>query len=124
MGLAWNVKYYRRANGEVPAKEFIAGLPAKHQAKALYAVDMLGEFGADLHEPFAKPIQGQRYKGLWELRIRFANDISRIFYFVPVGDTFVLLHGFVKKTNAIPASELERAKRCMDECLARCEDDG
>ncbi|HEY5466181.1 MAG TPA: type II toxin-antitoxin system RelE/ParE family toxin [Clostridia bacterium] len=41
----------------------------------------------------------------------FASNISRIFYFTYSQDTFVLLHGFTKKTNQTPDRELERAMR-------------
>ncbi|MBQ9365864.1 MAG: type II toxin-antitoxin system RelE/ParE family toxin [Schwartzia sp.] len=44
-----------------------------------------------------------------EFFLEFASDITRVFYFTFKGDTFVLLHGFKKKTNKTPNSELERA---------------
>ncbi|WP_399565033.1 type II toxin-antitoxin system RelE/ParE family toxin [uncultured Selenomonas sp.] len=45
----------------------------------------------------------------WELRVRFSSDSARIFYFLRAGDTFILRHGFRKKTNKTPSKELERA---------------
>ena len=66
-------------------------------------------------------MQGEQYKGLWELRVRFGNDISRIFYFLHIHGTFVLLHGFVKKSEQTPISELEKAKDYMIDYLKRRE---
>lgn len=47
--------------------------------------------------------------GVFELRIKFASDITRIFYFFFVGHKIVLTNGFVKKTQKTPAHEIERA---------------
>ena len=34
---------------------------------------------------------------------------------MPVGNTFVLLHGFIKKTKDTPIGDLEIAKKYMDD---------
>jgi len=111
----WNVDYYIKENGESPVKEFIKTLPKKHRAKVFWEIDLLEELGTTIKEPYAKPIQGKKYKGLWELRIQQGSDASRVFYFLPVGNKFILLHGFVKKTNKTPASELETALSYMND---------
>lgn len=118
--MEWDVIYYEKESGEVPVVDFISALPPKQRAKALWEVRLLAENGTGLREPYAKSIQGEKYKGLFELRIQQGNDISRIFYFLPVGNTFVLLHGFVKKTNKTPARELDTALRYMQDYLRRC----
>ena len=87
--------------------EFINELPAKHQAKAFREIDLLAEFGNALKEPYVKHIDGE----IWELRIKFSSDISRIFYFIWHADTIVLLHGFIKKTQKTPRSEIEIAQK-------------
>jgi len=50
---------------------------------------------------------------LWELRIKQASDISRIFYFAEVDHSFVLLHGFVKKSQKTPRKESDKAKKYL-----------
>jgi phage-related protein len=112
--MAFEIKFYERENKQVPVKEFLKSLPVKHAAKASRSIDLLEKFGTNLTKPYVIAMKG-KYKGLWELRVKFASDISRIFYFMPVGDTFVLLHGFVKKTDETPPGELEIAKRYMDD---------
>ncbi|MFB5065614.1 MAG: type II toxin-antitoxin system RelE/ParE family toxin [Candidatus Wallacebacter cryptica] len=52
--------------------------------------------------PRTKPIKGKNNKGFYELRIKFSSDISRIFYFSLQRNTFVLLHGCVKKSKKTP----------------------
>ena len=109
--MAWKIELYTTERGKMPVRDFLESLPAKHRAKALRAIDLLEEFGPALREPHAKAIQGETYKGLWELRVQFGGDLSRVFYFMAVGDTFVLLHGFAKKTQRTPRKELDTAAR-------------
>ncbi|MCL2436917.1 MAG: type II toxin-antitoxin system RelE/ParE family toxin [Clostridiales bacterium] len=117
----WKVDYYIKKNEESPIKDFIESLPPKHSAKVLWEIDLLEKLGTNIKEPYAKPIKGKKYKGLWELRIQQGSDASRVFYFLPVGNTFILLHGFVKKGNETPTIELEMAKTYMDDYLRRIE---
>jgi len=71
----------------------------------------LKNHGPALREPYVKPIKGNKNKGIYELRIKFATDISRIFYFSFQVNKFVLLNGFIKKSNNTPERELERARK-------------
>lgn len=117
--MKWNVIYYQKESGEEPVADFIASLPSKHRAKALWEVRLLVEYGTALREPYSKSIQGEKYKGLFELRVQQGNDISRIFYFLPVGNTFILLHGFIKKAGKTPTRELDTALRYMQDYQRR-----
>jgi len=56
---------------------------------------------------------------LWELRARAGTDQYRIIYFLFTGGTFVLLHGFVKKTDRIPQRDLETARVRRRDFLSR-----
>jgi len=107
--MSWNIDFYQKENGEIPAYDFLQSLPAKLQAKAFSEIELLEQCGTMLKEPYVKPIVGKKYQGLWEIRIRFASENARIFYFMFFGNTFVLLHGFKKKTMRTPLRELERA---------------
>ena len=118
--MEWKVVYYKRENGTEPVSEFVGALPAKHAAKALWEIDLLEQFGTSLRMPYTRAIEGEKYKGLFELRIQQGSDISRIFYVLPVGNKFILLHGFVKKGQKTPPQELDTALRYMQEYLRRC----
>jgi phage-related protein len=119
----WTVIFYERDNGEITVKKFLNALPEKLRAKSYWEIKLLRQYGINLKEPYAKPITGDEYKGLWELRIKFASNISRIFYFMPFGKIFILLHGFVKKTQETPEQELVKTKKYMDECVRRLKKD-
>ena len=115
--MKWKIEYYKKSDGTEPVTDFINTLPAKHAAKALWEIDLLEEFGTTLSMPYTKSIKGDKYKGLFELRIQQGNDISRIFYILPVGNTFILLHGFLKKGKKTPPLELATALRYMKDYL-------
>ena len=86
-------------------------LPIKLRAKAFSDIELLQKHGTDLREPYVKPIKGKYGKELYELRIRFANDIARIFYFTYYKNKFILLHGFIKKSMKTPPKEIEKARK-------------
>ena len=85
------------------------------KAKALREIDLLEDYGTNPNELNTASIEGLRYKGIWELRIRFASDITRIFYFTYSGKKIVLLSAFTKKTMKTPQIELNRALKYMRE---------
>ncbi len=117
--MKWKIVVYEKENGEKPVEDFWLSLPAKHKSKAIWEIDLLAEYRTALKEPYAKAISGDEYRGIWERRIKFASDISRVFYFMPIGDMFILLHGFMKKTQETPKREIETAKKYMEDYLRR-----
>ncbi|NSW53212.1 MAG: type II toxin-antitoxin system RelE/ParE family toxin [Anaerolineae bacterium] len=121
--MANEIIFYENLNGECSVESFLDQLPVKHRAKAIRSIELLQTFGTSLTEPHVTKILGSRYKGLYELRIQFASDISRIIYFLFDGDKFILVHGFVKKTQKTPAKELEIARNQMLEFLGRKKDE-
>lgn len=58
-----------------------------------------------MREPYSKAIRN----GIFELRIKVATDISRVFYFFFDGKKIVLTNGFIKKTQKTPEKEIEKA---------------
>jgi phage-related protein len=117
----WEVEYYQKENGEIPVLEFLLSLNPKMRAKAYSEIELLQKHGTFLREPYVKSIKGDKFKGLFELRIKFGTDITRIFYFTFRNNMFVLLHGFIKKSDKTPERELERAKRYKEDYEKRCE---
>ena len=76
--------------------------------------------GIYLNFPHSSDIGGYKgLSGLRELRIRFSSSNIRIFYFLHIKNTFILLHGFRKKTQRLPKKELEIAIARMNDYLKR-----
>lgn len=115
------IEFYQKENGTIPVCEFLKEVPPKMRAKAIRDIEILEQFGKDLREPYVKPIKGN--DGLYELHIKFACDIARIFYFTYRDNRFILLHGFIKKTMKTPKNEIDRAVRYMEDYLRRVSHD-
>jgi len=62
-------------------------------------------FGPDLGMPHTRAMGG----GLFELRLKAAEGIARIFYCTVVGQRIVFLHQFIKKTDKTPKTDLDIA---------------
>ena len=114
---SYKVEFYDTPNGTKPAKDFIAGLPPKMRAKMLRVISVLEVNGSELREPYSKHLDD----GIFELRGQVGSDISRILYFFVIGKKVILTHGFVKKTQKTPISEINRAKNYRTEYLNRQE---
>ena len=110
----WRVVYFREASGRSPIETFVDGLAMEEKVETMVGVDMLRTHGILLGRPWAAPLG----KGLWELRIRTRRQL-RILYFLHTEKTFVLLHGFVKKSRAVPQAEIQTALRRMKQYLGR-----
>ncbi len=101
----YDIEFFEYSDGKRPIYNFLESLSTKHRAKAFWELDLLSEKGSQLREPYAKYVSN----GIWELRIKFNSNISRIFYFIPTETKIVLLHGFIKKTERTPSSEIKIA---------------
>ena len=101
----FEINFYEKENGKIPVIEFLEDLDSKMRAKALKEIELLEEFGSNLREPHVKYID----KGIFELRIKTGNNISRIFYFFFTKEDIILTNGFIKKTQKTPTNEIERA---------------
>ena len=103
----WEIVFFTDARGASPVQEFIHKLPEPEKAKVIWVIDLLAEYGIHLSMPHSRPFG----EDLWELRA----GAGRIFYFTFEGRRFVLLHGYVKKTQRAPAREIDTARRRMHE---------
>ena len=111
--MKWSVNYFTDEMGKQPVKEWIDTLEVKLQLKIFRAFELLEEFNINLKAPYVKPLEDK----LYELRIKDPKGIYRIIYFAYTGQEFIMLNGFVKKTQKTPKKEIELAKTRMKEVL-------
>lgn len=115
MSPAWKIIYYESASGQKPVFEFIENLLPQTKAKIINTFNLLSEFGIKVGLPHAKKVTDTP---LWELRILGQNNI-RFFYIAVLNQTFLLLHGFVKKQQKTPTKEIEVAINRLGEYQSR-----
>ena len=111
----FDIKFYDTPNEKKPAKEFIAKLEPKMRAKMLRLVDMLATNGNDLRRPYSAHLND----GIFELRATVGSNTTRVLYFFFTERRIILTHGFIKKTNEVPPTEIQKAKKYRDEYLTR-----
>lgn len=104
--MPYSVEYF---NERVLAE--IEGWPVGVLADYARLVELLMEFGPDLRMPRSRALGG----GLFELRPRGREGVGRALYCYLVGERVVVLHAFVKKTQATPERDLKLARRRMKE---------
>lgn len=101
--------FFRTAAGREPVREWLKELPKRDR-------QAIGEDIAYVQYrwPIGKPRVHHLRNGIWEIRTTLDNRIARVLFAVH-GEEIVLLHGFIKKTRATPAEELELAARRWQE---------
>ena len=112
---AYVAVFYDKPDGTEPAKDFLETLSAKMFAKMIRAIEVIEAGGTAVREPYSKHLTD----GIFEVRAQIGSDISRVLFFFFTGKRFVLTHGFIKKTQKTPVSEIARAIKYRDEYLSR-----
>jgi phage-related protein len=86
-------------------------LPKTLLARFFALADRMEVYGPNLGEPHTKAMGD----GLFEMRLKGAEGIARVFYCAIVDRRIVMLHAFVKKTQATPQNELQIARKRLQE---------
>lgn len=89
----------------------IISLPDTLQARYIGLTARMMVNGANLGKPHTEAFGN----GLFELRIKGAEGIARVFYCTLVGRQIVMLHCFVKKSQKTPINERRIAEKRMKE---------
>jgi phage-related protein len=98
--------FFRTAAGREPVRDWLKSL-AVPDRKVIGDDIRAVEFGWPLGMPLVRPLDG----GLHEIRTRLpSRNIARVIFFVSGRGYLVLLHGFIKKTQKLPAADLVLAK--------------
>jgi phage-related protein len=102
----YSITYYSEE-----VQEEILDLPDTLAARYIVLTRRIEALGPNLGEPHTKAFG----HGLFELRLKGAEGIARVFFCTIVGKRVVMLHSFVKKTNKTPARELAVAESRLKE---------
>lgn len=97
------VRFYRSLQGNEPVRDWL---------RSLSAIDrrLVGDEirTVQLGWPIGMPLVRKLDTELWEIRVRVKDDIARILFTVEAQDA-ILLHGFIKKSQKIPADDFHTA---------------
>lgn len=102
------VFFYQTAAGTEPVRDWIKSLPA-HECLSIGEDIKAVQFRWPLGMPLVKKLAGK----LWEVRTQLPTRIARVLFTVE-GNQMVLLHGFIKKTQATPPQDIALARSRID----------
>ena len=103
------VHFYRNENGKEPVRDWLKDLG---RPDTLVIGEDIRVFQAGW--PVGLPVCRPMSEGLFEVRSSLSNGrIARVLFCFH-NNTVVLLHGFIKKTNKTPASDLRLARERKD----------
>ena len=102
----WRISFY-----SADLQKEILALPVGFVARFLRYAERMEVYGPDLGMPHTRAMG----RGLFELRLKAAEGIARVFYCTVVERRIVMLHQFIKKSEKTPRKELEIALRRMKE---------
>ena len=97
-------------DGKTPVSDFLHRLDLKFQIKIGQQLERLCDSTCPLQPPLIKAVRLDRYKGLYELRTRSKQTMTRIIFCFDSADNIILLHGFVKKQDRATNQALEVAR--------------
>jgi phage-related protein len=102
----YTINYYSDA-----VQEQIMELPDTLAARYIVLTRRMIALGPNLGEPHTKAFGD----GLFELRLKGAEGIARVFFCTLVGRRIVMLHSFIKKSERTPSREREIGETRMKE---------
>jgi phage-related protein len=103
-------RFYATASGRKPVRDWLLDLSDGDRLRIGKDIQKV-EFGWPIGMPYCRPLG----RGLWEVRSDLdGNRIGRTFFCLVSGE-MVLLHGFVKKSQATPKQDLDLARDRMKE---------
>ncbi len=114
---SWEVTFYETAQGARPAEAWLRDQPVKAQARFAWVFNLLEEHGTSVKGPYVSHLRGK----IWEVRVEHQKVQRRLLYFSAPERKFVMLHGFVKKTQKMPPKEIEVAEQRMRDYATRLE---
>lgn len=92
--------------------EELNALPTDQRAKFAWIADLIGAHGLQqVREPYVKHLE----KGLWEIRMKGRDGISRALYVVEQPKRVVVVRVFAKKTQKTPRKEIQLALKRAEE---------
>jgi phage-related protein len=97
--------FYQAASGREPVREWLLNLPNRDDRRLVGSA-----IGYVQHMwPIGKPRVDHISGDIWEVRCTLPTRIARVLFAVH-DQTMVLLHGFIKKTQATPKQDIELAQ--------------
>jgi len=98
------VRFFKSVSGNEPVKDWLLSLGIEDRRIVGFDIKTV-EFGWPIGMPLVRKLK----KDIWEVRCDISNGrIARVLFTV-IGNSMVLLHGFIKKSQKTPKSDIGTA---------------
>ncbi len=111
----WEVVFYEAQGGARPAEDWLKDRGPKVAARFAWIFDLLEDQGTNVTRPYVDHLRGK----IWEVRVEQNKVQYRMLYFAAPERKFVMLHGFIKKTQRTPPKEIDVAEERMNDYMER-----
>ena len=102
-------RFFKTVSGKEPVKDWLKHELELDDRRRIGQDIKTAEIGWPLGMPLVRSLKG----GLWEVRTALSGGrIARVLFCAHEGN-MILLHGFIKKSNKTPQTDLELAQRRM-----------
>ena len=102
----WRIIFYRNDAGHCPFEKFIDRLPEEDAREVVASIAALRELGNKARRPLVDYLEN----GVYELRARRIKKQFRVLYSFVGKNKILILTGLIKKSKAVPAKEIRKAK--------------
>lgn len=104
---------YNGRNGRMPITEFIKNSSAKVKKKFAFVLRLIADENNLLQEPYVKHFLIEKYKRLYEIRLKAEKNMIRIIYYEE-DKNIILLYAFVKKDKRDTERALEYSLKLIE----------
>lgn len=105
---------YITTDGTSPVCSVINGAGAKFIKKFKFVTEYISNENNRLCEPYVKHFIVERYRMLYELRLRINGSMIRVIFFLTEDDNVILLHAFYKRDRRDTEKALEYALKLLN----------
>jgi len=112
-GFRLEARFFRTTAGTEPVREWLKSLEQVDR-KSIGEDIKTVQFGWPLGMPLVRKLE----TNLWEVRSNLKDRIARVVFTVH-DNTMILLHGFIKKAQKPPATDLNMARKRLAELKER-----
>jgi len=102
-----SVHFYTTDAGTEPVRDWLKSLPTTDKKRIGEHIKTV-QYGWPLGMPLVRKME----PNLWEVRVPLAGRIARVLFTLE-GESMVLLHGFIKKSQKTPSTDIRMAKQRM-----------
>ncbi|WP_313489050.1 type II toxin-antitoxin system RelE/ParE family toxin [Stutzerimonas nitrititolerans] len=99
------VRFFQTSSGNEPVRDWLREQSLEIRRQVGTDIKTV-QFGWPLGMPVVRKLTDQ----IWEVRTTFSDGIARVLFTTLDGE-MILLHGFIKKSQVTPKSDIEVAKK-------------